>query len=103
MVESPESCPLIGREDPQKMFKGGTLTILNLCHSGVFGQIIIGRPDELLSGGFSVVAVTLQWSSGKALAKWQSSGIIGNEFGFSGRELVSVALQWHSGTQLTYS
>ena len=36
LVESSKSCPLIGPEDPRKMFKGGTLTILNMCHSSDF-------------------------------------------------------------------
>ena len=29
MVQSQQSCALIGREDPRKMFKGGTLTVFD--------------------------------------------------------------------------
>ena len=36
LVESSESWLLIGREDSPKMFKGGTLTIVKICHSCVF-------------------------------------------------------------------
>ena len=54
MVESSESWLLIGREDSPKMFKGGTLTILNLCQWITF--------ETFLSTDSQVVV------------KWQSSG-----------------------------
>ena len=46
--------PLIGREVPQKFFKGGTITILNLCQSNTIdlNWHWIGSSQVWLNGRF---------------------------------------------------
>ena len=50
MVESLESRILIGREPLQKIFKGGTLTIENLCQLMNFGLILLDGGCHIFIG-----------------------------------------------------
>ena len=48
--------------------------------------------------------VAVQWQSDTQVAKWQSIGLIGIDFGLSGTGLVSVAQEWsewHSSGRVT--
>ena len=50
MVESLESRILIGREPFPKIFKGGTLTIENLCQLMNFGLILLDEGCHIFIG-----------------------------------------------------
>ena len=50
MVESLESRILIGREPLPKIFKGGTLTIENLCQLMNFGLILLDGGCHIFIG-----------------------------------------------------
>ena len=73
LVESSECWLLIGPEDLLKMFKEGTLTILNLCHSNSFEALYY---ENLCPSNYAILKY-LEW------LQWHSSGSSGSTLGNS--------------------
>ena len=83
------------------MFKGGTLTILNLCHWSVFDQIIIGRPDPSATPLVSVAFQWLEWQLSGRVALWWRSGIPVAQIRMKFSQLVEEWSERHSSGGVT--